>query len=69
VDTEIATSANEDPANSSYEIEFALVLSRMIDAAYGDPAQLRSTIYELALVKLGKEVLRGEVRSHQGTGL
>jgi hypothetical protein len=61
VDTEIATSANEDPANSSYEIEFALVLSRMIDAAYGDPAQLRSTIYELARVKLRKEVLRGEV--------
>src|SRR5437868_5181120 len=33
----------------------------MIDAAYGDPAQLRSTIYELARVKLRKEVLRGEV--------
>jgi hypothetical protein len=62
VDTEIcATSPNEDAANSSYEIEFALVLSRMIDAAYGDPAQLRSTIYELARVKLRKEVLRGEV--------
>jgi len=61
VDTEIVTNANEDPANSSYEIEFALVLSRMIDAAYGDPAQLRSTIYELARVKLRKEVLRGEV--------
>jgi len=61
VDTEIATSANEDPANSSYEIEFALVLSRMIDAAHGDPAQLRNSIYELARVKLRKEVLRGEV--------
>jgi hypothetical protein len=62
VDTEIcATSSDEGPANSSYEIEFALVLSRMIDAAHGDPAQLRSTIYELARVKLRKEVLRGDV--------
>jgi hypothetical protein len=56
-----ATSATEDEANSS--IEFALVLSRMIDAAYGDPVQLRSTIYELARVKLRKEVLPGDVES------
>jgi hypothetical protein len=62
VDTEISpTSSTEHQANSSYEIEFALVLSRMIDAAYGDPVQLRSTIYELARVKLRKEVVRGEV--------
>jgi hypothetical protein len=61
VDIEISpTSSTEHQANSSYEIEFALVLSRMIDAAYGDPVQLRSTIYELARVKLRKEVLRGE---------
>src|SRR5437868_1788406 len=61
--TEISASAHsaDDPGNSSPEIEFALVLSRMIDAAYGDPAQLRNSIYELARVKLRKEVLRGEV--------
>src|SRR4051794_3364598 len=35
----------------------------MIDAAYGDPAQLRNSIYELARVKLRKEVLRGEVEN------
>ena len=60
--TEIsATNSADDQGNSSYEIEFALVLSRMIDAAYGDPAQLRNSIYELARVKLRKEVLRGDV--------
>src|SRR5438067_4135535 len=60
--TEIsATNSSDDQKNSSYEIEFALVLSRMIDAAYGDPAQLRNSIYELARVKLRKEVLRGDV--------
>jgi hypothetical protein len=59
VDTEIsAPTANEAQANSSYEVEFALVLSRMINAAHADPAQLRSTIYELARVKLRKEILR-----------
>src|SRR5215210_1255568 len=62
--TEIsAINAADDPGNSSPEIEFALVLSRMIDAAYGDPAQLRNSIYELARVKLRKEVLRGEVEN------
>src|SRR5437762_13242173 len=35
----------------------------MIDAAHGDPAQLRNSIYELARVKLRKEVLRGEVEN------
>src|SRR5438477_2394837 len=60
--TEIsATNSADDQGNSSYEIEFALVLSRMIDAAHGDPAQLRNSIYELARVKLRKEVLRGDV--------
>ena len=63
--TEISATAHsaDDPGNSSPEIEFALVLSRMIDAAYGDPAQLRNSIYELARVKLRKEVLRGEVEN------
>jgi hypothetical protein len=52
---------NEDQANSSYEVEFALVLARMIDAAHADPAQLRSNIYELARVKLRGEILRGDL--------
>jgi hypothetical protein len=52
---------NENQANSSYEVEFALVLARMIDASHADPAQLRSNIYELARVKLRREILRGDL--------
>src|ERR1700704_723316 len=62
VDTGVpAPAAKEDQANSSYAVEFALVLSRMIDAAHAEPAQLRSTIYELARVKFRSEVLRGDM--------
>lgn len=34
------------------EVEFALILSRMIDAAKEDPAQMRLAIYEFARVRL-----------------
>ena len=34
------------------EVEFALILSRMIDAAKQDPAQMRLAIYEFARVRL-----------------
>jgi hypothetical protein len=34
------------------EIEYALILSRMINAVNNDPAQIRSTIYEYARAKL-----------------
>jgi hypothetical protein len=34
------------------EIEFALILSRMINAANDDPTQIRATIYEFARAKL-----------------
>ena len=62
VDTGVpAPAAKEDQANSSYAVEFALVLSRMIDAAHAEPAQLRSTIYELARVKFRSDVLRGDM--------
>ncbi|MFC0242350.1 hypothetical protein [Rhodopseudomonas telluris] len=43
--------AAEDPLT----VHFALVLSRLIDAAQADQAQLRHTIYELARVKLREE--------------
>src|SRR5579871_3790795 len=43
------------PANL-LEVDFALVISRLIDSAKQDPAQLRSSIYELARLKLLDQV-------------
>jgi hypothetical protein len=37
------------------EIDFALVLSRVIGSIENDPAQLRNAIYELARIKLRQE--------------
>jgi hypothetical protein len=62
VDTEIsATASDQQDVETSYGVQFALVLARMIKAAREDPAQLRSTIYELARVKLRKETMRGNI--------
>jgi flagellar hook-basal body complex protein FliE len=44
---------------STQEVEFALVLSRMIDSVNQDPEHLRATIYELARHKL-KEQFKSE---------
>lgn len=43
------------------EVNFALVLSRMIDSVQQDPAQLRQTVYELARIKLREEFGREDV--------
>ena len=40
------------------EVTFALVLSRAIDQIRSDPAQLRSTVYELARVRLEQEAAK-----------
>jgi hypothetical protein len=62
VETEIsATASDQQDVETSYGVQFALVLARMIKAAREDPAQLRSTIYELARVKLRKETMRGNI--------
>jgi hypothetical protein len=42
-------------ATSSTEVEFALVLSRMIDSVKSDPEHLRATVYELARHKLKEQ--------------
>jgi hypothetical protein len=41
--------------SSSPEVDFAVVLSRTIEALQNDPSQLRSSIYELARIKLQRE--------------
>ena len=45
-------------ATPAPEVDFALVLSRVIGSASDDPAQLRNIVYELARIKLQGEVLR-----------
>jgi hypothetical protein len=50
--SEILRPEQDAASTSSAEVEFALVLSRMIDSVKNDPEHLRSTIYELARYKL-----------------
>jgi hypothetical protein len=50
--SEILRPEQDAASTSSVEVEFALVLSRMIDSVKNDPEHLRSTIYELARYKL-----------------
>jgi hypothetical protein len=38
------------------EIDFAIVLSRVIGSIENDPAQLRNAVYELARIKLQTEL-------------
>ena len=43
-------------AAKSSEVDFAMVLSRVIASIENDPAQLRSAVYELARIKLQTEL-------------
>lgn len=47
------------------EVEFALVISRTINALNEDPSLLRSTVYELARVKLRKDLFGGDLEQTQ----
>ena len=56
MDSEIARSDGGDTTpDSSREVEFALMLSRVIDSVSNNPDYLRATIYELARHKLKEE--------------
>ena len=45
-------------AERSLEVDFAVVLSRVIESIEDDPAQLRNAVYELARIKLRREAWR-----------
>jgi hypothetical protein len=47
--------SGKDLAAKSPEIDFAVVLSRVIGSIEDDPAQLRNAVYELARLKLRRE--------------
>src|SRR3981081_2979107 len=51
-------SANAKLVTPAPEVDFALVLSRVITSAEDDPAQLRNIVYELARIKLQEEISR-----------
>src|SRR5690242_2313741 len=48
--------SSADAAAAPSEVEFALVLSRMINSITEDPEQLRASLYELARHKLEEQV-------------
>src|ERR1700722_15316765 len=55
--SEILRRARRDATPASTpEVEFALVLSRIIDSVKNDPEQLRDTVYELARRKLQEQL-------------
>jgi hypothetical protein len=47
---------DEESSPHAQEVEFALILARMIDTAKQDPAQLRFTVYEFARRKLASDI-------------
>src|SRR5215470_19428492 len=53
--SEILRAEHETAPSLSAEVEFALVLSRMIDSVRSDPEHLRATVYELARHKLKEQ--------------
>jgi hypothetical protein len=53
--SEILRPESSETPTSSTEVEFALVLSRMIESIKTDPEHLRSTVYELARHKLKEQ--------------
>ena len=50
--------ASGDKPTPAPEVHFALILSRVLGSVSHDPAQLRNLVYELAQIKLQKEVLQ-----------
>ena len=51
----IREKSRPEAGSGSTEVDFALVLSRMIDSVSANPEQLRSTVYELARLKLDEQ--------------
>ena len=65
---EIERATKKDLKESLTEVEFALVLSRIISSVTEDQEQLRHTIYDLARYKLKEQLrLAGSVGQPQKT--
>ena len=55
------------PALHSLEIEFALVVARMIDSVRSSPNDIRQVIYDLARYKLQEQLIHANVEERQHT--
>lgn len=65
--TEILRPDDQDEApTSTAEVEFALVLSRMIESVQNDPEHLRATIYELARHKIREQSISQDLTERRG---
>lgn len=59
--TGVMKMGNSQPAAQALpEVEFALIISRTINALNDDPALLRSSVYELARITLWKDLFDGD---------
>ena len=63
---ELTTARQNDLESPSLEVEFALVIARMIDSIERSPQDARNLIYDLARYKLGEQLLQAkpEERTH-----
>jgi hypothetical protein len=53
---DLIPSERDKPETASLEVEFALVISRMIDSLKSNPEDMRQAIYELARYKLEEQL-------------
>src|SRR5271167_3380668 len=59
--TGVMKMGNPQPAAQALpEVEFAVIISRTINALNDDPALLRSSVYELARITLWKDLFDGD---------
>lgn len=58
---------NEDPDPPSLEVEFALVIARMIDSVERSPQGARQVIYDLARYKLGEQLSQAKPEEKRHT--
>jgi hypothetical protein len=57
--------SESDPSRRLIEVDFALVLSRIINSVKADPSQLRGIVYELARTKLQETFREGDIEEAQ----
>src|ERR1700730_8284907 len=55
------------PEPPSLEVEFALVIARMIDSLKNNPEDVRQAIYELARYKLGEQLPNANAKEKERT--
>ncbi len=65
--SELVPSGHDKPEPSSLEVEFALVIARMIDSMSNSPSDMRQVIYDLARYKLREQLPNADIEETQRT--